>query len=487
MDLYTKDTIFSRFAKDRGGNFMVMFGLGIFMIFLAGGLAFDYSVALMNKTRVNNALDAATLAAARGLAAGELSADAVSEVEDYLEAVFAANLDVEDLEASPYSVDNIEIDTEAQSVSATASMNQRLYFIKVGSSHETMNIESDTAVSYGVGNVEVAMVLDVTGSMNGSKLTALKASANLGISQILGVNTDTSEKARISIVPYARGVNVGADLSKYVFADYFYETSDAPIFDPVRFESDGVGYDWSTFQDSFPACSDLDPDAKCWEFVTESNGVNSDYCASDRKAPTGGKSYQYTDANPSRGMISRDARLKENRCPSAEVIPLTSAESTLTDAINAFSAGGVTAGHIGLQWGWYTISHDWEDYLPDGSKPGDHTDPDAELDKYLIMMTDGVYNTAYADVDYTNQPGSVKKAASYSHFSSLCTAIKNDGITIFSIGFYLNDENAKTALDNCATQDTENVTYYFDVDSASELEDTFSDIAKTIQSLRLTQ
>ena len=171
MDLYSLDSIARRFAKDRGGNFMVMFGLGIFIIFPAGGLVFDYSVALMNKTRVNNALDAATLAAARGIAAGELSADTDNEVENYLKAIFAANLQVDDLDTRPYSVDSIVIDTNAQTVSATASIDQPLYLIKVGSEHETVNLASETAVAYGVGNVEIAMVLDVTGSMRGAPST----------------------------------------------------------------------------------------------------------------------------------------------------------------------------------------------------------------------------------------------------------------------------------------------------------------------------
>ena len=506
MDLCTKYTLVRRFAKDTGGNFMVMFGLAIFVIFLAGGLAFDYSVALKNKTRVNNALDAATLAAARGIAARELSADSENEVEDYLKAVFAANLRVDDLDSSPYSVDNIVIDTEAQSVSATASINQPLYFIKVGSEHEAILLASETAVSYGVGNVEVAMVLDVTGSMRGTKLTALQDSAKLGVDQLLAVNSNTDEKVRISIVPYAIGVNVGDSLNDYVYADYFGPTSNAPVYDPTLYDasSNPVYYDWATFQDSNPDCADTAPayywynhrgkkkfedesSDNCWDYVTESDGTNSDNCASDRKAPTSGVSYQYTDANPSRGMISRDARLAEDWCPETAIVPLTSNQNTLETAIDSFSAIGYTAGAIGLQWGWYTVSHDWANYLPSGSEPGDHTDPDAELNKYIIMMTDGVFNTAYADVAYASFSTGSQSSDSYAHFSALCTAIKSDNITIFSIGFELSDNDAKTALDNCATEDTDQVTYYYDVDGASELEDTFADIAKTIQNLRLTK
>ena len=124
--------------------------------------------------------------------------------------------------------------------------------------------------------------------------------------------------------------------------------------------------------------------------------------------------------------------------------------------------------------------------MPTGSEPGDHTDPDEEIAKYIIMMTDGVFNTAYADVEPDDFEAGEQSTRSYAHFDALCTAIKDDDITIFSIGFQLSDSTAQDALDECATDDTATVTYYYDVDSAAELENTFREIAATIQSLRLT-
>ncbi|MDA4845407.1 pilus assembly protein [Hoeflea poritis] len=528
-----------RLTGDRRGNFTMIFGLGVAVIFLAAGVAVDYSTALMNKTRVNNALDAATLATARAIASGDVDPGVADEAEDYLEAVFIANLGVDDLDASNYSLDSITINTTDQSVAATASIAQQFKLLQVGSSEDTITVSSSSAVSYGVSDIEVAMVLDVTGSMRGTKLSALEDAAELAVKDLLSINTDAKDYVRISLVPYAIGVNVGPDLQQYVYADAYCETSDAPTYSASLHSNTGVAYDWATFQANNASCDggsafldedqgirfaggfrfgggagigssygfdgytfgdahvylakkgggsgDDDDSDDSWDFVTESDGTNSDYCASDRKAPaSGGTSYQYTDANPSYGMISRDARLEEDYCPDSEIITLTSNETTLTDAISAFTANGYTAGHIGLQWGWYTISHDWASFMPTGSEPGDHKDPDAEIAKYIIMMTDGVFNTAYADVESDGFKTGKQSTRSYTHFDALCTAIKNDDITIFSIGFQLSNSTAQDALDNCATDDTANVTYYYDVDSASELEDTFREIAATIQSLRLT-
>ncbi|MCP5088723.1 MAG: hypothetical protein GY952_18180, partial [Rhodobacteraceae bacterium] len=52
------------------------------VIFLAAGLAVDYSRSLGTKSRINNALDAATLATGRALSIGEISTTG-TEAQDY--------------------------------------------------------------------------------------------------------------------------------------------------------------------------------------------------------------------------------------------------------------------------------------------------------------------------------------------------------------------------------------------------------------------
>ena len=494
---------FSRLMKDKSGNFVMIFGLSVALIFFAVGLAVDYSASLLNKTRVNNALDAATIATARAIAAGDVDPAVSNEAENYLRAIFAANLGVNDLDASKYSVSDIVVNTRNQEVTAKASVNQKLYLAQVGLDKDSINVASSSGVSYGISEVEVAMVLDVTGSMKGARLTSLKNAAQDAIATLLAVNTPSDINMRISIVPYAIGVNVGTDLVDYVYADHFSAKSDAPIYDTSKYSATNkANYDVADFQGGYSPCSNWDPAWKwktyfydgssddCWPFVTESSDYsNSDSCASERKAPvsSGRTNYQYTDENPSVGMISRDARLNENWCPSSPIVLLSDSETDLDNAVLGFSANGWTAGHIGLQWGWYTISHKWADYFPSGSKPGDHKDPDKELSKFIIMMTDGVFNTAYSGVDSYGFYSGSQSTTAYDHFESLCTAIKNDGITIFSIGYGLTDgSTAEEELDDCATDDTKLTQYFYDADTSTELAAAFEAIANTIQSLRLT-
>ncbi len=489
MKIRTGMTIVPRFLDDRSGNFSIAFVFAVFAIFLSVGLAVDFSRSVSHKTRVNNALDAASLATARALSIGEVP-DTGDAAEKYFKSIFAANVGVDDLAKSPYSITNFTIDTTKQTVSATADFDQSLTFMRVGSSKTTQVVASKSAAAYGIGDIEVAMVLDVTGSMAGSRIRALKEAANLGIKELLAPNTATDTHVRISLVPYSDSINAGP-LADYVYPDYNEAKSNAPVYDPT-FRGN---YNVETFLESYGAdceykglnnkgqkkysCDDI-PSG----FEVKKSGVRKDKCATDRKAPWSGTSYQYTDANPSYGMISRDSRLKEDGCTSSRLVLLSDRETNLTSKVTALSTGGCTAGHIGLQWAWYTISQNWADYIPVGSKPDSFATND-KLAKYIILMTDGAFNTAYAGSNDSSVACS-EGALSVTHTGRLCTNIKAAGIKIFTIGFGTSDD-ADAMLQACASPDEGNLTYAYEPDTAEELKETYVHIANLIQTLRLTQ
>lgn len=474
----------AQFFSDRGGNIAITFAFVSVAIFLSVGLAVDFSRSMVEKTRINNALDAASLATARALSIGEV-AETGDAAETYFKAIFAANLGVDDLDASDYSVTNFAIDPTGQTVSATADYDQSLTFMRVGSSQTTQVVASKSAASYGIGDIEVAMVLDVTGSMRGSRIAALKSAATLGVEELLSVNTPTAEHVRVSLVPYSDSINAGP-LADYVYPDYRSATSAAP----ADSASHDAGYDVVAHMQQYgiDCTDDGDGTASCPNvpnnFVVNSDGTRRDDCATDRKAPASGTSYQYTDANPSFGMISRDSRLPADGCTNSALVPLTGNETTLTNAITGLSTGGCTAGHIGLQWAWYTLSKNWADYLPASAKPGDMSVQD-DLSKYIILMTDGAFNTAYAGSN-ADRVGCRESALSKAHTAALCTNIKASGIKIFTIGFSTSD-SADAMLQACASPDDGSLTYSYEPNSASELAATYEQIAGLIQSLRLTQ
>ncbi|MCY6383226.1 TadE/TadG family type IV pilus assembly protein [Hoeflea prorocentri] len=460
-----------KFQRDENGNFLMMFGLATAAIFLTIGLSVEYAQSINMKTRVTNSLDAATLATARALSIGDITE---AQAENYLEAVFIANIGVDNIDASRFKLDDVTVDPVANTVSAKASFDQDLRFISVGTSSDKQVVGSQSGATYGISDIEVAMVLDITGSMGGSKIVALRQAANLGIEELLSVNTPNDTKVRISVVPYSYAVNVGSDLSKYVYLDFPYRRSPAPAFSSALYDQTGTGYDVSEFLE-YGNINHLNP----------RDGYADDHCATDRKrANRGGTNYQYTDANPGSAMIPRDSRLNTSWCPSAALMPLSDDETALKNRVNSLGASGWTAGQIGLQWAWYMLSPKWADYLPAGSKPGDPI-ADDDLQKYIILMTDGQFNTAYADVRRRNWRAGSQGSTSRTHTDNLCDNVKSNKIKIFTIGFQLYNSTALNMLKDCATPDEGDVTYHYEPETASELKETYEDIARTIQTLRL--
>ena len=104
-------------------------------------------------------------------------------------------------------------------------------------------------------------------------------------------------------------------------------------------------------------------------------------------------------------------------------------------------------------------------------------------------MTDGEFNTAYADVQKYGSDWSAgkQKWRSRTHAGDLCTDIKNNEVKIFTVGFQLTNDNAINMLKACATPDQGDLVFHYEPTTAEELKDTYSQIAQTIQKLVLVQ
>ena len=77
------------------------------------------------------------------------------------------------------------------------------------------------------------------------------------------------------------------------------------------------------------------------------------------------------------------------------------------------------------------------------------------------------------------ESGSIKNG----YMSSICTATKDQGVTVYTIGFEVTPNGtAETELRNCASS---TLNYY--AASGVNISDAFGSIASNIQSLRLTQ
>lgn len=156
-------------------------------------------------------------------------------------------------------------------------------------------------------------------------------------------------------------------------------------------------------------------------------------------------------------------------CSATTPQPLTNNESVLQSYVTNLSPGGGTAGHLGLAWGRYLIAPEWSDVWPDASEPRGWDEPDTQ--KFIIMMTDGEFNSAY----HWNRGTSFEQAQAH------CDNAKAAGVKIFTIAFNAPQASA-TFLENCGSGED----FSFDASSSQELLDSYTAIVNRISDLRLS-
>ncbi|MBX3430452.1 MAG: VWA domain-containing protein [Hyphomonadaceae bacterium] len=185
------------FSRNRDGNVAMMWALmGTVLIGLLG-LTIDFSRAVMVRTELQSAADAAVLAAARQPANVTLEERTASA-----RAFF-------DSEAPAYAatatVTLTDIGDNGYRLRATAPMPTSLARL-ITNRDWTVGVNSE-AVRGGM-NLEVALVLDTTGSMSGQRINDLRNSAG-DLVDIIVQAQQTPYYSKMALVTWAMGVNAG--------------------------------------------------------------------------------------------------------------------------------------------------------------------------------------------------------------------------------------------------------------------------------------
>jgi hypothetical protein len=181
-----------------------------------------------------------------------------------------------------------------------------------------------------------------------------------------------------------------------------------------------------------------------------------------------------------------------NDCSIPAMLPLTNSSTNLNATVDDFTATGSTAGQLGVAWAWYALSPNFAYIWPTANQPVAYNTSGNQ--KIAIIMTDGDFNTPYCTgviaADAGSGSGSSSthincnspNGSSSSQATSLCTAMKNAGIKVYTIGFTVTS-TAQTLLTNCSS----GTGYYYFPTTNSQLESVFTDIANSILNLRVTK
>jgi len=249
---------------------MVALSLFAFMIMLlVGGLALDTMRHEMARARLQGTLDSAVLAGASAdYADPSKSGEARDRVTDFMDkAGLAEYLDA-------FEDDDVAVSSVSARVSASANQTLDTHLMRLAGV-EQLQASAGAAAVEGTENIEVSLVLDISGSMRfDDRIGDLRPAARQFVTTLLGDGRDATTS--ISVVPYAGQVNPGP----YMFArlgGVRYGTTGGDLFPPSatdisnlvlyfdRDTGDGDPYDYAAkiegYRDSedMPALIAADP------------------------------------------------------------------------------------------------------------------------------------------------------------------------------------------------------------------------------------
>ena len=185
-----------RFRNDSGAVAVWFAVMALPMAVLGFGLI-DVNRASVEKRHLQDALDAATLLAGRSTATTDQGMQDIGEPA--LKAQLAAGGDAT-LQSSSFKIVGTKVVGTATATVTPVIANLWL--------QGDMTIGAEAEVSRASTNLEVSIVLDITGSMRGQKLTDLKAAAKDLIDLVVSAN-QTPYYSKAALVPFSAGVNLG--------------------------------------------------------------------------------------------------------------------------------------------------------------------------------------------------------------------------------------------------------------------------------------
>ncbi|MCP4936936.1 MAG: VWA domain-containing protein [bacterium] len=432
---------------------------------LMGGLV-DYGMAIKTKSQLTATLDAAMLAAMLQYADDE-DVDYQKIIEDYIDQNFTSSK--KKLHGTVTELIAAEISEEGEmrsSVKAVVPTN----FLKFVHQNE-FEFTISAAVMVGGSSIEVALVLDNTGSMNGSKITSLIASAKNLVNTIMD-DDDDSDLVKMAVIPFADYVNIGmvnrSEPGLDIPEDYSYSWIEKKK-GKCKGKGKGWGKGWGNSK-------------KCDEDVEKHEDYKWYGCMGSRLHDNPDVASEDYDELGVPGLMTTS-----NTCGYVKTVTrLTNSKTDILTALTNMNSSGSTYIPSGLAWGWRSVT----DHAPfaDGVPYSDKS-----VKKVIVLMTDGENTSEMKKVEgngvlhhtgdvYEHDWGSTNDANTIT--AELCDAIKANEIIIYSIAFdVVEGSTVQTLMKNCAG----NGGQYFDADNNTELADAFRQIGLSLLNLRLSK
>lgn len=200
---------FSHLMSNKSGAVAIISAIAIPLLALLLFITMDTGRIYVVKSKVQESIDSALLAAVatKDLAKPGMTVDE-SLVAEFTQ-VFEANVKADYAGAEITNVLVTET-VESSVYDASADVRVPLSYRWTAQADSQFHVTSQVTIDVASNNhsVEISMALDNTGSMAGTKITALKNAANNLVEIVFGSDA-TRENINISIIPYDTVVNIG--------------------------------------------------------------------------------------------------------------------------------------------------------------------------------------------------------------------------------------------------------------------------------------
>lgn len=533
----------STFRRDRKGNFSIVFAMTLPVILGSVGLAVDVATMTNAHSRLQEAVDAAVLAASR---INDKTISRKTMYQDFL----AANLT--DAETLKNVTGDLDVETGLNYISttgwATAEIDLNFGFLFGKSKH----VKASASAYESRNNLEVVLALDNTGSMGSYRMGELRKAATSLIDILSLVHSPDTEPKRVvkaALVPFVTAVNVKGTGFKESWIDGHWDavtkkyrttvnTYHGRNFNkigsgknkryPNHFELfDALGNDnfnkkvqWKGCVEARPGqynLSDASPDPAVGDtmfvpyFAPDNPGVDD---KSPNKSGNWNNSYlkdsfgsgdQDKVKNSTRysGVAQNDKYIDENSgsrttgpnyaCPTP-IEPLTSDFDKLKTEISKmiYWEGSGTNVSEGLAWSYRVLS------------PGEPYTAGAPFksesnSKYVVVFTDGenqVFGASgepYNKSDYgsygfldDNRLGETDRAKALTKVNTMtldmCTSLKAQDVEVFTVLLGADTPANRELYTKCATTPD----HYYPTSDVDELDAVFKRIASRIAKLYIT-
>ena len=363
--------LITSFLKNDAGNFAVTLAVAIIPVILVAGVAVDYSRISQARGKMQNAADSAALAGAIETTTNR------ADRKKAARKAFQSNFD-------DFSPDKLQVAVDDESVTVTVIKDLKMSFMGLAG-YSSVPVEVTSQASISGDKVEVALVLDVSGSMRAmmssgrTRLEELKLAAGKLITEVKNVAGDN---AKFTIIPFTMNVNVGRTNTSWVWG-----------YDKSYF--DGTTWMGCVQERKPPFHIANEPGAKLHAYVwppspdrstgrneckNPSNGTNQGYDSLQEVSVGGSLSAQFD--GPNRNCVRHD------------IMALEADQTRIEGKLASLTAEGNDGTIIapGVTWGLRALSPEWPMEEASSWKGGAY--------KYMIVLTDGSQTT---EIEYQSR------------------------------------------------------------------------------------